>query len=153
MTARDPTFQKFSVEDAKAYAASRGISYPPKVFDELLQYHNGPTDLAVDVGCGPGNVTRDLLKYFSRVVGLDNSRGMIEAAKSFITDDFCEKLSFEVSRAETIDAEEVGIAAGTVDMITCAVAVCYPYSFHRFLSCIVSYVFAAPLPASYSHTC
>lgn len=121
-TTRDPTFAKFTAKEGKAYAASRGISYPPKLFQEILNYHNGSTDLAVDVGCGPGTVTRDLTEYFDSVVGLDNSPGMIEAANSALELEPNEKLAFRVCPAEKID-EDGRLERESVDLITCAVAV------------------------------
>ncbi len=122
MTTRDPTFQKFSAKEGKAYNASRGIQYPPKVFEEILRYHSGDTSLGIDLGCGPGNVTRDLTKYFDKVIGLDSSQGMIDAAKSFVPEELRTKLSFGVCRAEKLD-QEAGLTEASVDVITCAVAV------------------------------
>jgi ubiquinone/menaquinone biosynthesis C-methylase UbiE len=121
-TARDPTFAKFTANEGKAYAASRGISYPPKVFQEILDYHGGATELAVDVGCGPGNVTRDLTKYFDKVVGLDNSQGMVDAADSVMELEPNERIAFRVCPAERID-ENGELERGSVDVITSAVAV------------------------------
>jgi SAM-dependent methyltransferase len=130
-TPRDPTFHKFSAKEGRAYAASRGISYPPKVFQEILDYHGGVTDLAVDVGCGPGNVTRDLAKYFDKVVGLDNSPGMVDAANAILQDEsesgLNGKVEFRVCPAEKID-ELGGLVEGSVDVITSAVAVSEPVS-------------------------
>jgi trans-aconitate 2-methyltransferase len=43
----------------------------------------GPVLRAVDLGCGPGNSTQVLLQRYpdARVVGVDNSADMIEAAR------------------------------------------------------------------------
>ena len=38
--------------------------------------------MAVDVGCGSGQVTRALAPHFRRVVGLDVSAAQIQAGKS-----------------------------------------------------------------------
>ena len=120
-TERDPTFHKFTAKQGKAYAAARGISYPSRVFEDILAFHNGPTDLAIDLGCGPGNVTRDLCRYFSKVVGIDNSAGMVEAAESFLDDETKGKVSYKMGPAEEIDQIE-GLM-GKVDLITAAIAV------------------------------
>ena len=132
-TARDPTFHKFSAKEGKAYAAARGISYPPKVFQEIIDYHGGETKVAVDVGCGPGNVTRDLAKYFEKVVGLDNSPGMVDAAIAILENEPKDNVSFRVSPAEKID-ETGGLEDGSVDVITSAVAV----SAFGFAGCLAS---------------
>lgn len=73
--------------DAAAYLAFRP-SYPKWVYDKVLTYHFGPrpsasqagSKLALDLGCGPGISTVSLLPHFDRVIGLDPSSGMVEAA-------------------------------------------------------------------------
>ncbi|KIW00300.1 uncharacterized protein PV09_08190 [Verruconis gallopava] len=122
MAARDPTFSKFSVAEGKAYAENRGIQYPPAVFEEILRYHDGGTGLAVDVGCGPGNVTRDLARYFDKVIGLDNSSGMIEAAQAILADEKNGNIAFDIWAAESLD-KYAGLEADSVDVITCAVSI------------------------------
>lgn len=119
---RDLTFANFTSKEGKAYAAARGISYPPKVFQDILDYHGGEATLAVDVGCGPGNVTRDLTKYFDRVVGLDNSQGMVDAANSMLEQEANGKVTFAVCPSERIDVD-AGLETNSVDIITSAVAV------------------------------
>lgn len=140
-TTRDPTFHKFSAKEGKAYAASRGISYPPKVFQEIIDYHGGDTAFAVDVGCGPGNVTRDLAKYFEKVVGLDSSQGMVDAAKSILESEPNEKVSFKVSPAEKIDEVDV-LGDWAVDVITSAVAVSSPLPRFVPFCALLIYVFS-----------
>lgn len=119
---RDPTFSKFTAKEGKAYSASRGIKYPSKVFDTILEYHSGQTQLAVDTGCGPGNVTQSLATYFDRVIGLDNSEGMIEAANGVLPDELRSKVSFGVCPAEKL-SDYSELKTGSVDLITSAVAV------------------------------
>ncbi|TKY86279.1 hypothetical protein EX895_005104 [Sporisorium graminicola] len=79
--------------DAAAYLAFRP-SYPKWVHDKVLTYHFGSrpgtalsgstsaagSSLAVDLGCGPGISTLSLLPHFERVVGVDPSPKMVEAA-------------------------------------------------------------------------
>ncbi|SPO27252.1 related to TMT1 - trans-aconitate methyltransferase [Ustilago trichophora] len=76
--------------DAAAYLAFRP-SYPKWVHDKVLTYHFGPrpsavssspagSSLALDLGCGPGISTVSLLPHFDRVIGLDPSAKMVEAA-------------------------------------------------------------------------
>ncbi|ETS59479.1 hypothetical protein PaG_06397 [Moesziomyces aphidis] len=70
--------------DAAAYLAFRP-SYPRWVHDKVLLYHfgprpNGKSSLALDLGCGPGISTISLLPHFDRVIGLDPSAKMVDAA-------------------------------------------------------------------------
>ncbi len=41
-----------------------------------------PNKLALDVGCGTGQSTRPLAKYFDQVLGLDVSESQLDVAKS-----------------------------------------------------------------------
>ena len=50
------------------------------MFCSTFQY-KGELDLAVDVGCGPGESTEILQPHFKRILGLDYSQSMIENAK------------------------------------------------------------------------
>lgn len=81
------TFSK-STFDAAAYLAFRP-SYPRWVNDKVLVYHfggkpgapsAGRADLAVDLGCGPGISTLALLPHFDKVIGIDPSSKMVNAA-------------------------------------------------------------------------
>nr|CDI53333.1 related to TMT1-trans-aconitate methyltransferase (N-terminal fragment) [Melanopsichium pennsylvanicum 4] len=78
--------------DAAAYLTFRP-SYPKWVHDKVLTYHFGvrPTpssanrciagsSLALDLGCGPGISTVSLLPHFDKVIGLDPSSKMVDAA-------------------------------------------------------------------------
>ncbi|EST04849.1 Methyltransferase type 11 [Kalmanozyma brasiliensis GHG001] len=72
--------------DAASYLAFRP-SYPRWVHDKVLAYHFGrspsssaSSQLAVDLGCGPGISTLSLLPHFSRVIGVDPSSKMVDAA-------------------------------------------------------------------------
>lgn len=79
------TFSKTTF-DAAAYLAFRP-SYPKWVSDKVLAYHfrsrspsNAGSSLALDLGCGPGISTLSLLPHFDRVIGLDPSSKMVDAA-------------------------------------------------------------------------
>lgn len=80
------TFSKTTF-DAAAYLAFRP-SYPKWVSEKVLTYHFGSrtpsssarSSLALDLGCGPGISTLSLLPHFDRVIGLDPSSKMVDAA-------------------------------------------------------------------------
>ncbi|KAK5695740.1 trans-aconitate methyltransferase 1 [Elasticomyces elasticus] len=76
------TFAK-STFSAAGYAAFRP-SYPDSLYSAVLAFHRGPKRLCLDLGCGPGIVTREMSKHFDRVVGTDPSGPMIKQAKASI---------------------------------------------------------------------
>ncbi|RAL61277.1 hypothetical protein DID88_010356 [Monilinia fructigena] len=61
---------------ASSYATFRP-SYPPKLYNTILSYHHGPRTTLLDLGCGPGLVSRALAPHFTTVWGTDPSAGMI----------------------------------------------------------------------------
>lgn len=77
------TFAQTSFKAAK-YLAARP-TYPEKLFQYVKTYQNQhasqttPTR-ALDIGCGPGEATASLAKYFDSVVGIDPSQVMIDVA-------------------------------------------------------------------------
>ena len=46
----------------------------------MLEQFLGDLDLAVDVGCGPGESVEILQPHFDKILGLDNSQSMIDNA-------------------------------------------------------------------------
>lgn len=82
MTSKDTTFRAFTPQDAANYAQGRGSSYPPALYQTILDFHQGDRNLVLDVGTGPGKVVFDLLPFFDRGIGCDTSAGMIEQAKT-----------------------------------------------------------------------
>ena len=82
MPAKESTFTTFTADQAAAYATGRGSSYPPALYQRILEYHsNRPRDTVFDVGTGPGKVVFDLLPFFQHGQGCDTSPQMIEQAK------------------------------------------------------------------------
>jgi hypothetical protein len=72
-TPTDPTFRSYSADQAKAYATHR-LSYKPAIYDTVLNFHSstgGNFGLLLDVGCGPGNATRDVALSFDEAIGVD----------------------------------------------------------------------------------
>ncbi|WP_454848753.1 class I SAM-dependent methyltransferase [Rhizobium binxianense] len=55
--------------------------YPDRLFQKLLELVPGRSSL-LDIGCGPGKISRPLSKYFRHVVAVDPSRHMLALGKS-----------------------------------------------------------------------
>jgi SAM-dependent methyltransferase len=124
-TGEETTFRNFTVEQAREYNTSRGRAYPSKLYEHILAYHEGnggQAKLALDLGCGPGNATRDLSAYFDNIIGLDGSPEMINAARELIPEDVKSKIRFEVVPSEKIH-DTPGVKGESVDVITVATAV------------------------------
>lgn len=129
----DTTFRNYTAAAATAYASTRG-SYPPALFAFILDRHQrtgGQLDRVLDVGCGPGNALRDIAPHFDHATGADPGEEMIATAKKLghLTKTG-EEVEWSVSGAEEL-VEEAGVEAGSVDLLTVAMAVC----------CIVFYFF------------
>lgn len=90
-------------------------AYPPSFFKKLSNYHKGDRKLAVDVGCGPGEATYPLVKYFDHVVGVDISEVMIKEASKLRKGEILQKVEFKVGSGESIPAEP-----HSVDLLTAA---------------------------------
>ncbi|KAL4973813.1 S-adenosyl-L-methionine-dependent methyltransferase [Aspergillus desertorum] len=77
---------------SKAYSTS--ASFVPTLTRTLLQYLDPqPTDRVLDIGCGDGKFTELFLPRVHKVLGVDSSPAMIEAAKK---DYSSEKAEFRV---------------------------------------------------------
>ena len=102
-----------------SYSLSRP-TYPPTLYTHhLLPYHSGPRNLLLDIGCGPGTVTRPLSASFTHVYGIDPSASMIETARSLTPTSQYPSITYHESPAEHLpfvkDAE--------ADMVVAAQAV------------------------------
>jgi trans-aconitate methyltransferase len=121
----DPTFRSYSAVQAETYAVERG-SYSKELYDIVLKYHTGTggkLDQLLDVGCGPGNVTRDLAVVFDQAVGIDPGAEMIAAARSRGGKTRSRNdIKFEVKSAEECSKVD-GVQTGTVDLLTAAMSV------------------------------
>lgn len=85
--------------------------YPPELFEYLASIAPG-NRLAWDCGTGNGQAAQELARHFSRVVATDASPEQIARAIPQ------ERIEFRVERAEEVD-----LAAGSVDLVTVAIAV------------------------------
>ncbi len=126
----DPTFTNYSPSEATQYATHR-TSYSPALYDLILKHHaqaNGSFNLLLDVGCGPGNATRDLATHFEDAVGADPGPAMIGAAEA----GSCKSgrdIRFVVQGAESlseIDGLRGDDGLGKVDLLSAAMSVSFP---------------------------
>jgi SAM-dependent methyltransferase len=125
----DPTFRSYTSAEVKTYATHR-LSYSQSLYSAVIQHHastGGQFDLLLDVGCGPGNATRDVALEFERAVGADPGEQMIEAAREIGgTTKSGEDIRFVVQGAEEIAGTE-GLqevnGEGKVDLLIAAMAV------------------------------
>lgn len=123
MATKEKTFTTFTAEQAQQYATGRGWSYPPQLYQAILDYHEGKHDLLLDVGTGPGKVVFDMLPSFSHGIGCDPSNGMIEQAKKDAAKrGFEDKTSFVQCGGESCDEAITETGKRQADIITVAMA-------------------------------
>ena len=65
----------------KVYIHSLNSFYTWNLFHTLLFQYQGPTSLAVDVGCGNGQSSSLLSSIFTKVLATDISPAQVEVAK------------------------------------------------------------------------
>ncbi|KAI7232876.1 UNC-50 family protein [Hortaea werneckii] len=114
-------------QQAAAYATGRGGSYPQPLYQTILDFHQGPRDLCMDVGTGPGKAVWDLLPYFSHCIGSDASEQMIERAKQEARSrNLAHRTTFLTVEAEHCGdpalLQPAGFEPNTIDLITVAMA-------------------------------
>ena len=124
------TFRQYTPDQAKAYADLRH-SYHDNLYKIIFHHHastGGSFGTLMDVGCGPGNVTRPLAKRFNTVYGVDPSPEMINTAKDLSAGSHeaetasGKKIEFIVGRAEEL-GKLIPDAESKVDLLTAATAV------------------------------
>ena len=123
----DPTFRNYTAEQAETYERNRGLP-SSGVFEEILRFHaarGGQLDTALGVGCGTGQATRSLARYFPHVVGVDPGDRMIAQARRLGGNAQGGKpIEYEVLGAEELDSSSV-ILPASVDLLTSQMAVGY----------------------------
>jgi ubiquinone/menaquinone biosynthesis C-methylase UbiE len=103
------SFKDHFSERSAAYAAYRP-SYPQALVDHLASLCASP-DVALDVGCGTGQLSVLLARRFKRVVAIDASAQQIANAEPH------ERIEYRVA-----PAERTGLPEYTFDLITVAQA-------------------------------
>lgn len=147
----DPTFAHYSSTQASAYAQLRhgtaftssssrlSTSYPPALYSYILSHHSrtgGRLGVLLDVGCGPGNVARDLAPHFERTIGIDPGEAMVREARRLTEVAEAEgeakaawkagSVTFAVGDAGRLAdmCRDVGVEEDSVDLIVAGMAVC-----------------------------
>jgi SAM-dependent methyltransferase len=103
-------FEDHFSEQAREYAQYRP-QYPRGLFDYLVSITPG-RHLAWDCGTGNGQAAHELARHFEHVIATDASAEQIAQAAAH------ERIDYRVARAEEVDLE-----AGSVDLVTVAMAV------------------------------
>ena len=124
---QEMTFSTYTAEQGQTYAQVR-LDYHPQVYQTIIDHHistSGKLDTLLDVGCGPGNVTRAMAPHFAHAIGLDPSEGMLATARAASANVFTTSsspLRFEVSTAEELGTKLPSdpIRESSVDLITAA---------------------------------
>jgi len=79
---------------------ARTASFVPRLGAHLIErLHPRPGELILDVGCGDGTLTADIAASGARVIGIDSSPEMVEAARR-------RGLDVRLMAAERLDLEE-----------------------------------------------
>lgn len=119
-TRKDPTFIGYNAQQASEYAKWRS-GYPPQLIEYILYHHQktgGQCHSVLDIGCGPGNSTRDLAPHFDYATGVDPSPEMTNAARKIGGDAKDAPIEYKTSDAEACE----GIPPNSVDLITAAMS-------------------------------
>ena len=114
----EQTFRGYTVDQAKEYATSRR-GYPPRLVEEVIKAHTdtgGALGTVLDLGCGPGNSTRDLAVHFDHAIGLDPGASMVSAATQLGGDARNGPINFVQGEAEVCE----GIPDQSVDLVSAA---------------------------------
>jgi len=119
-------------EHAECYAKYRQC-YPAGVYEKIIEYLKSGSEsnedkvdvkykLAVDVGCGSGQGTLPLCKYFHQVIAVDTSEAQIDQAKLKVGQGEVEgqcQVTFRVGDGQDLSF----LSDNSVDLITVAVAI------------------------------
>jgi ubiquinone/menaquinone biosynthesis C-methylase UbiE len=89
--------------NANNYASFRPI-YPPHLYTRVLNYvgSSSPRKIVVDLGCGPGIVTRPLSKHYESAIGIDPSASMVKSAEKETPKTEYPSVSYKQGNAESL---------------------------------------------------
>ncbi|KAL7272440.1 trans-aconitate methyltransferase 1 [Rhizina undulata] len=111
-----------------SYAEFRPTYHPDLYTRHILKYHHGGHKLLLDLGCGPGTVTRPLSAHFERTIGADTSQGMLATAEELTPSEEYPNVEYKLSPAEELSFLEED---GVVDLVVSAQAAHW-FDYSRF---------------------
>lgn len=128
--------KKFHDVEAERYQRARyhfssceGLAYTTRR-QLVLGWLDDVVGKALDVGCGPGILTQDLLNKNLQVINADLSVEMIrEAKRTTMSNPHVQNASFVAS-----DVSQLCIADSQVDLVVCVGVVCYVKNYNSLLS-------------------
>jgi trans-aconitate 3-methyltransferase len=137
---RDQVFCNYDSKHAIAYAEHRSL-YSPSLYRVLLDHfvsNGGHFNTVIDVGCGTGQVTREIGKWFNHATGADHSQEMIFQARQIggLTK-FGNQIEYEVAGAEELETLH-SVKPACVDLLTVGMAVS---ALHILSTCTFSIVY------------
>lgn len=106
-TFSDPTFSSTN------YSSFRPRYRDSLYTDFLIPYHHGPRETLLDLGCGPGIVTRPLSRFFTSVIGTDPSAVMLSSARTDTPTAEYPNITYRQASAEDLPF----LADASVDMV------------------------------------
>jgi len=114
MTSSGKQENMFLRKDTGARYLAYRPTYPPALYEHILAYHDSSAeaerDFCIDIGCGPGIVTRAIAPQFKRTLGVDPSDSMIQAAKGV---EGQQGIEYAIGNAEDLK----DIKDGSVDLV------------------------------------
>lgn len=97
------------------YYSKYRINYPKELLDMILEFYQVDSkEKLLDLGCGTGQLTIPLHKYFEQVIGIDISEEMINEARRISLEKNAQNIRFITMESEKIDKE-----LGQFDLILC----------------------------------
>uniref|UniRef100_A0A8C4SX45 Zgc:162396 n=1 Tax=Erpetoichthys calabaricus TaxID=27687 RepID=A0A8C4SX45_ERPCA len=105
----------FRLFEGKEHAAVyQKFRFPPpeEIKNTVLKNVSFPHVLAVDIGCGTGQVSRSLAPHFEKIIGVDISEAQLEEARKETN---LTNVKYIKCHAEDLPADD-----GSVDLITAA---------------------------------
>lgn len=112
--------------NVSALYASYRPSYPIEIFEKLVAFAKqgslqiDDSSVCVDVGCGNGQATRTLAKYFKHVIGVDPSPSQIEYATGLEKDELQKHADHVKIDYHCAGAENIPVPALSATVVTAA---------------------------------
>jgi ubiquinone/menaquinone biosynthesis C-methylase UbiE len=114
-----PAGARFHEEIAAGWArgySRRGFGRRRKCFADILDRHVAPDSVWLDLGCGAGVLTMDLLERGARVVAVDGAPGMIREARALVSGRHAPKVTWLQGDVQGLS----GVATASVDGVLCS---------------------------------